>query len=156
MSDVKVHKVRHRLGRQLRAGAQLSVTTALGGAKIRVKKLEPALLAAIDDEIGGMDAALSDLGRGEARAVTHLYHAANRLLGLAGAAPRLDGLGKAALSLCELLDGPAAAAPQDVRPIRVHIDALRILRTELPERDQIIVLAGLKQVRSHAGQRQGA
>lgn len=156
MSDVKVHKVRHRLARQLRAGALLSVTTALGGAKIRVKKLEPALLAAIDDEIDGMDAAMSDLGRGETAAITRLYQAANRLLGLAGAAPRLDGLGKAALSLCELLDGLGGAVPPDVRAIGVHIDALRILRTELPERDQIIVLAGLSQVRSHTGQRQGA
>ena len=66
MSDVKVHRVKYRLARQLRAGAQLSVTTALGGAKDRVKKLEPAILAAIDDEIAGMDAAVSDLGRGDA------------------------------------------------------------------------------------------
>ncbi len=153
MSDVKVHKVRHRLARQLRAGSQLSVTTALGVAKSRVKKLEPMLLAAIDDEIDGMDAAIGDLKSGSSDAIMPLYNAASRLLGLAGAAPRLDGLGKAALSLCDLLDGLNGAVPPDLRPIGVHIDALRILRTELPERDQIIVLAGLAQVRSHKGRR---
>lgn len=153
MSEVKVHKVKHRLARQLRAGAQLSVTTALGGAKTRVKKLEPELLIAIDDEIDGMDAAAGELKAGDVLAIARLYQAANRLLGLAGAAPRLAGLGKAALSLCELLDALDGAAPADQRPIAVHIDALRILRTDLPERDQILVLAGLKQVRSHTSQR---
>ena len=152
MSDVKVHRVKYRLARQLRAGAQLSVTTALGGAKDRVKKLEPAILAAIDDEIAGMDAAVSDLGRGDAAAVSRLYQAANRLLGLAGAAPRLEALGKAALSLCELLDA-LDGVPADFRPIAVHIDALRILRTQLPERDQFLVLGGLSKVRRHKPRR---
>lgn len=153
MSEVKVHKVKYRLAQQLRTGAMLSTATALGSAKDRVRKIEPALLAAIDDEIAGMDEAMGVLKDGDATAIGRLYAAANRLLGLAGAAVRLAGLGKAALSLCELLDGLDGSAPADLRPIAVHIDALRILRTDLPERDQFIVLGGLSKVRSHKPKR---
>ena len=156
MNDVKVHKVKYRLARQLRDGALLSVTTALGSAKTRVKQLEPALLAAIDDEIDGMDAALATLRGGDASAIARIYQAPTRLLGLAGAASRLEGLGKAALSLCELLDALEGAVPGDLRPVAVHIDAPRILRTELPERDQHVVLGGLAQVRTRTARRPDA
>jgi len=156
MSEVKLHKVQYRLARQLKSGAMLSTTTALGGAKDRVKKLEPKLLAAIDDEIARQDVAYQELGNGEAFGLFRMYESANRVLGLAGAAPRLAGLGKAALSLCDLLDGQKGAIPSDLRPVRVHLDALRILRTDLPERDQLVVLAGLSKVRSHKPQQPGA
>lgn len=149
MTDVKVHKVQYRLARQLKSGAMLSATTALGGAKDRMKKLEPRLLAAIDDEFARQDVAFEELGNGEAYGLIRLYDSTNRLLGLAGAAPRLEALGKAALSLCDLLDGRKGVVPSDLRPIRVHLDALRILKTDLPERDQLVVLAGLSKVRAH-------
>lgn len=152
MSAVEVRKVQYRLARQLRTGAMLSTTTALGGAKDRVKKLEPKILAAIDDEIAGQGVAFAGLELGEAEGLGRLYDSANRLLGLAGVAPRLAGLGKAALSLCDLLDGLKGVVPDDLRPIGVHLDALRILRTDLPERDQLVVLAGLSKVRSHKAQ----
>lgn len=149
MSEVKVHKVQYRLARQLKSGAMLSTTTALGGAKDRVKKLEPKILAAIDDEFARQDVAYQELGAGDAYGLIRLYDASNRLLGLAGAAQRLEAMGKAALSLCDLLDALKGVVPADLRPIRVHLDALRILKTDLPERDQLVVVAGLSKVRTH-------
>jgi hypothetical protein len=149
MSEVKVHKVRYRLANQLRDGSKLSISIALKGAKDRVKALEPELLAAIDAEFARLDAGVAAIGQGDPTGLKLMYDTANGLLGLAGAAPRLGALGKAALSLCELLDGLGGELPADARPIAVHVDALRILKTDLPERDQFVVLGGLSKVRSH-------
>ncbi|MDZ4372750.1 MAG: hypothetical protein U1C74_15175 [Phenylobacterium sp.] len=155
MSEVKIHKVRYRLANQLREGSKLSIATALKGAKSRVEALEPALLLAIEGEFVRLDEGVAALQLGAPDGLTLVYDTANGLLGLAGAAPRLGALGKAALSLCELLDGLNGAIPEDLRPIAVHIDALRILRHELPERDQFMVLAGLSKVRAHASRAPG-
>ena len=147
MSLVKIHRVRHRIAAKLRTGASISVPTALKGAQARVKTLEPVLLAAIEAEFGVLDEAFLALRGGDAAGVAALYETADRLVGLAAAAPRLAGLGKAALSLCDLLDSLAGAVPDDLRPIAVHIDALRILRGDTPERDQLVVLGGLAKLR---------
>lgn len=154
--NVKVHKVQYRLARQLKSAGGLSTTTALGSAKDRVKKLEPKVLAAIDDELARQDVAFGELGKGDAYGLIRLYDAANRLLGLAGVSELLTNFGKAALNLCDLLDGQKGVIPADLRPIRVHMDALRILKTGLPERDQLVVLAGLGKVRTHKAQQSDA
>jgi hypothetical protein len=116
-----------------------------------VKTLEPALLAAIEAEFTALDAAHAALQAGDAAGVTAMYDTANGMVGLAGAAPRLDGLAKAALSLCDLLDSLDGAVPDDLRPIAVHVDALRVLRADLPERDQLVVLGGLAKLRGRYG-----
>lgn len=152
MSEVKVHKVQYRLARQLKSGAMISTATALGVAKDRVKKIEPKVLAAIEEEFARQDAAFADLKQGEAIGLIRMYGSTNRLLGLAGGAHRLENMGKAALSLCDLLDAQNGVVPADLRPIRVHLDALRILKTDLDERDQAVVLAGLTKVRAHKAQ----
>lgn len=156
MSEVKVHKVQYRLARQLKSGAMISTATALGVAKDRVKKIEPKVLAAIEEEFARQDAAFADLTQGEAIGLIRMYGSTNRLLGLAGGAHRLENMGKAALSLCDLLDSMNGVVPTDLRPIRVHLDALRILKTDLDERDQEVVLAGLTQVRAHKAQKTSA
>lgn len=147
MSDVKVHKVRYRLAAKLREGAKISTATAQQSAQDRVKALEPKLLAVIEAEFAQLEEGYRVLQAGDAGGVETLYDTANRILGLAGAAPRLKALGTAALSLCDLIDSLGGSLPDDLRPVAVHIDALRILRTEMPERDQLMVLGGLTKLR---------
>ena len=156
MSDVKVHRVRYRLATKLREGAKISVATAQQSAQDRVKALEPKLLAAIEAEFTQLDEGCRALQDGDANGVGTLYDTGNRILGLAGAAPRLKALGTAALSLCDLLDGLGGALPDDLRPITVHIDTLRVLRTEMLERDQLIVLGGLTKLRGYYGRKAAA
>ncbi len=153
MSAAKIHRVRHRIASQLTTGAKISVPTALKGAQDRVKALEPTLLAAIEAEFAVLDEAFRTLRSGDSAGVTALYETADRLVGLAAAAPRLAGFAKAALSLCDLLDSLAGAIPDDLRPIAVHLDALRALRGDAPERDQLVVLAGLAKLRGRYGPR---
>ena len=83
MSEVKVHKVQYRLARQLKTGAMISTATALGVAKDRVKKIEPKVLAAIEQEFARQDDAFADLTQGEAIGLIRMYGSTNRLLGLA-------------------------------------------------------------------------
>lgn len=149
MSDVKVHKVRYKLATKLREGAKISVATAQQSAQDRVKALEPKLLAAIEIEIAVLDEGYKALQRADASGIGRMYTTADGIVGLAGAAPRLKALGAASLSLCDLLDGLRGALPSDLRPIAVHIDALRVLKTEMPERDQLVVLGGLTKLRDH-------
>lgn len=149
MSDVKVHKVRYKLATKLREGAKISVATAQQSARDRVKALEPKLLAAIDAELAILDEGYKALQGADASGVRRMYETADGIVGLAGAAPRLKALGTASLALCDLLDGLRGAVPSDLRPIAVHLDALRVLKTEMAERDQMVVLGGLTKLRNH-------
>lgn len=149
MSEVKVHKVRYKLATKLREGAKISVATAQQSAQDRVKALEPKLLAVIETQLAVLDEGYKALQGGDPSGVGRMYETADGIVGLAGAAPRLKALGTASLSLCDLLDGLHGEAPSDLRPIAVHLDALRVLKTDMPERDQLVVLGGLTKLRDH-------
>jgi len=157
MSEVKVHRVRHRLATKLKTGANLSVATALGSAKDRVQKLEPKIVAVAETEIAQLEALLERMKQGDRVALSLIYQTSDRLVGLAAAAPRLEGFAKAALSLCDVVDGLKGVAPSDTRSIELHISALRtLIAPAAQEREQQAVLAGLAQLRAHFKARESA
>jgi hypothetical protein len=113
----------------------------LSEAGQRLEAIRDPTLAHIDRVVERIQQLGRVLGEAPDPAAAHkLYHLANEICGIAGAFGLIH-LGKAAYSLCELLDRLDAANKWNWVAVQVHLDGLQLLRTnagEDAERDQII------------------
>jgi hypothetical protein len=106
-------------------------------------------------EIGALVDRLQELGRelgGDAdpAKVQRLYQLSNEIYGIAGTFGLIH-LGKAAYSLCDLLDQLGVAQTWNWPAVRVHLDSIRLLRTrqDQPEAERDAIIEGLLSVVSH-------
>lgn len=156
MTESKNIKVKNRLGDLMRQPGGRSLVEALRGAQKRIEKISPDLLAGVDRSIARMEKAAASLGDSpDAPAVTEIYQAANDIIALAGLVgyPALD---EVAHGLCELIDAFRAEGVWHDQAIRVHIDAVQLLRG-LRADDKAAcdkVLSGLRAVWLRFGVRQ--
>lgn len=111
-----------RLKRMLKEPGGIRVTDALDRADAAIESIRDVCLLAIDKKI----AAISNLDRGEG-AIDQRYVISNEIFAEAGVLG-LAELSDVAHNLCELLSADNHAVVSE-RAVRVHVDAMRALRT---------------------------
>lgn len=151
MSEIIYHQPPRRLAELMRRPGGLKLSDALKRAEQGLHFMQDACLESIDEAIGRVAGTLDKLTAApqDATALAELYAAGDEIVGLAGPA-QLEPLGAAAYSLCELVDRFQAGARVLPAAVKVHLDALVMLRRPPAEIGGPVaaraVLAGLKQV----------
>ena len=149
MSMVKRFAPPNRLAHFVNTADGITLAEALARADANLDEIRPPSLERIDE-------ALAELGakappHPSSAQVERIYGLANELAGTAGVFG-LTGLGRAAYSLCELLDGMKGPGGWNAGAVTVHLDGLRLLRAEdggaLPPEAVAAVLTGLDKVRA--------
>jgi hypothetical protein len=153
MSTVRRHVVPNRLAHFVNTADGITLAEALARADAKLEEIRPPSLERIDEILAELGAkAPGEPAPGE---VERVYRLANELAGTAGVFG-LAGLGRAAFSLCELLDAYRGGAPWGAAAVTVHLDGLRLLRGEssgaLPPAAVAAVLAGLDKVVARVGE----
>jgi hypothetical protein len=147
MSFVKRFTTPNRLAHFVNTPDGIPLAEAIARAEANVAEIKPPSLDYIDEllaELGAKaptDPSLAEMDR--------IYRIANELAGLGGLFD-LASLGRAAYSLCDLVDGFRTAGAWNAPAVTVHLEGLRLLRQEdsgamHPEVARS-VLAGLDQV----------
>jgi chemotaxis protein histidine kinase CheA len=147
MTTVRRYTTPNRLAHFVNTADGITLADALARADANLEEIRPPSLQRIDE-------ALAELGAKAPAAPTpaevdRLYRLANELAGTA-AVFGLTGLGRAAYSLCELLDVLKSAPAWNAAAVTVHLEGLRLLRGEdsgaLTPEAIAAVLAGLDKV----------
>jgi len=136
----------NRLAKLIKIPGGKRIADALAEARANLDELEEVCLGEIDAAVRAVQEASSAADRTPA-SFEAVYAAANAMIGLAGLFGRED-LGKAAHSLCELLDRAGcweACAPV---ALKVHVDSLVLLRNPnaLSAEERERILEGLEKV----------
>jgi hypothetical protein len=157
MSTVRRYITPNRLTHFVNTADGIPLAEAIARAEANVAEIKPP-------SVEHIDALLAELGPKPPTApapaeVDRLYRIANELAGICGLFD-LPSVGKAAYSLCELLDFLRTAGSWNTAAVAVHLDGLRLLRQEdtgaLPPQAAATVLAGLDQVVQRIGDTAGA
>jgi chemotaxis protein histidine kinase CheA len=153
MSTVRRYTTPNRLAHFVNTADGITLAEALARADAKLEEIRPPSLERIDE-------ALAELGAKAPAApsapeVDRLYRLANELAGTAGVFG-LAGLGRAAYSLCELLDVLKTAASWNAAAVTVHLEGLRLLRgadeAAMPPEATAAILAGLDKVVARVGE----
>lgn len=150
MGVVKVIPYVNRLAKAIAAPGGKRVGDAVADANANLMTIKEPCLEALDvllAQIGELSASRDP----DATALNQMYEHANEAIGIAGVFG-LPDLGKAAYSLCELIDSRPPGHGVGRRALDVHIDSLRLLRTGdiMPEPERAAMVAGLVAVVDHA------
>lgn len=147
--SVRYIPYQNRLAKLIRGAGGKSFEDAVGDADANLKGIEDASLSVLDQKIEEIRQLAAAPPAPQTR--ERLYAAANEIVGLGGVFG-LPDLSQAAYSLCELIDQSAAGGP-GVEAVRVHIDALRLLRLgeAAPPAERRQVLEGLRDVVRRSG-----
>jgi len=153
MSEAHKIKVKNHLADMMRQPGGRSVIEALRGAEARLDRNKGQFLEALDRSISRMEVAGPQLNEApNGAAATEIYQAANDMIAMAGVVgyPALD---EVAHGLCDLIDVLRIEGNWNDQAIRVHVDAVQLLRGLRPE-DEIArekVLEGLRKVWTRFG-----
>jgi hypothetical protein len=123
---VRVIPYKNRLAKLIQAPGGKRVADALADARANLDKIADLCLGEIDAAIAGIQAAAGAAER-TPESFEVVYVASNNMIGLAGLFGRED-LGKAAHSLCELLDRAGGWDRCPPVALKVHVDSLVLLR----------------------------
>jgi hypothetical protein len=153
MSTVRRHAVPNRLAHFVNTADGITLAEALARADAKLEEIRPPSLERIDEALAALGVRAP--ATPEPVEVDRLYRLANELAGTAGVFG-LAGLGRAAYSLCELLDAQRGAAAWNAAAVTVHLEGMRLLRAEdsgaLAPPAVAAVLAGLDKVVARVGQ----
>ena len=147
MSLVRRISTPNRLAQFVNTADGVPLAEALARADANLEEIRPPSVAHIDALLAALPARAS--AEPHAGEVEGLYGTAKELAGLAGVFG-LEALGRAAYSLCELLDIQRAGGGWSAAAVTVHLEGLRLLRQEdsgaLTPEAISAVLAGLDKV----------
>lgn len=122
-----------RLARLMERSGGLTVAEALERAEAGLAQIAPPCRESLDRALAQADSVgRSQHGAPTAETLSALYALADEIFGLAGPAGEAD-VGAAAYSLCELIDKSQTGAAIKPAAIRVHLDALSLLRRPASE-----------------------
>lgn len=148
MSTVRKFKVPNKLAQQMFGRGGKMVKDAIADAESAVGELRDDALAVLDTLLEGM---MQAYGPGVAEPqgdLEALYIKATAIIDVAGFLPD-SGLAEASISLCDLIDACQEAGVTDWPSVRVHLDALALLRKQgetLGPTGREIVLKGLRKL----------
>ena len=147
MSLVRRSSHPNRLTHFVNTADGIPLAEAIAAADAKLVDIKPPGLVHIDAVMAELDANAPT--KPSAAEIERLYRIANELAGV-GAVFGLPALGRAAYSLCELLDALRTRESWNAAAVGVHLDGLRLLRQEdagtLTPEAITAVLAGLDQV----------
>jgi len=149
MSAVRVHRPKYALAAMLRKPGGKTVAEAVEAADANLDGLKDAAWPQLDERLARVESGFEGYGEAFDEAlITEHYQMAVALIGLPSLCG-LDALENAAHSLCDLLDRLRTTGKWDRDGVRVHIQALRLLRSLPPGEEAMAapVLDGLRKVR---------
>ncbi len=156
MSAIQYFMPVNTLKHALDAGKPKLASQAIAQAQSNLNALAGDCLIYIDDLLAQLEAMTSPVSdKWTEGAMKETYTLAVRFIGPASLAGLAD-LEHAARGLCELSDALIESARNDRGPVRVHVEAMRLLRhpDAIPAKAEL--LAGLEQVRLRFAARPGA
>lgn len=153
MSVVRKFKVPNKLAQQMFGRGGKMVKDAIADAESGVAELRDDALDVLDALLAGMATAYGSEAPAPDADFEALYIKATAIIDVAGFLPD-SGLAEAAVSLCDLIDACQEADVADWPSVRVHLDALALLRKRgeaLGPTGREAVLEGLRKLsRRHA------
>lgn len=149
MTYRKVFFPPNRLGEALAAARPMNAQHGIAKSLENIRMLGNECLTHMDALIGDLDTRLEacDGPLGD-EALTDLYSIAVRMIGI-GYVLDLPEIDAAARSLCDLIDDLSSHPAPSQGPVRVHIDALRLLRQRPAPSVRLELLTGLERLRKH-------
>ncbi len=127
----------------------LTIEEATAAAEANLISIRDECLASLDEALGVVFEHVPGLvSRPSKDGAETVYQAANQVVSLAGLC-QLEALGKAAFSLCDLVDKSRTLKRWNSAALDAHLNALRVLRNPEAIADQHALgqmLTGLKQV----------
>jgi hypothetical protein len=123
---VRVIPYKNRLAKLIQQPGGKRIAEALADARANLDEIADLCLGEIDAAIGAIQGASKSPER-TPESFDTVYRASNDMLGLAGLFGRED-LGRAAHSLCELLDRAGGWERLPPVALKVHVDSLALLR----------------------------
>jgi len=148
MSVVRKFKVPNKLAQQMFGRGGKMVKDAIADADAQVAELNEQGLEVLDALLTGMMAAYGPDVAHPDPDLEALYIKATAIIDVAGFLPD-SGLAEASISLCDLIDACQEADAIDWPSVRVHLDALMLLRRQgqnLGPTGREMVLEGLRKV----------
>lgn len=152
MTRAKITMRTPRLATLLGKRGGLTEDQAVSAAEEKLEAIRGSGLAAVDDMLGRLQAALAPANQADEAAREQMYRIADSLVGV-GAAVGLPALSDAAYSLCELLDGLAEQQRWNAMAVGVHVNSMKLLRAASAAKDaeaRRTVLEGLRQATAAA------
>lgn len=149
MTAIKYSAPENRLASALSSARPLLAQRAIERATENLAHLGDECAAYVDQLLGSLRD-IFELYKVDQRpeALSDMYQLSLRFIGSASLAG-CDDLEKAAKSLCDVIDGMMERGQTDPEPIRVHVDALRMLRHPAALGDAAAdLLMGLQRVRA--------
>ena len=147
MSFVRRTSHPNRLANFVNTPDGIPLAEALARAEAKLEEIRPPTVERIDQVLEELGAKAPPSP--SASEINAIYRAANEIAGTAGVFG-LPALGRAAYSLCELVDGLRTTGTWNAAAVTVHLEGLRLLRGEdsgaLPPEAIAAVLAGLDKV----------
>jgi hypothetical protein len=137
---------KNKLAKLIQAPGGKRIAAALADAQANLDQIADLCLAELDKSIAAIHRASAAPDK-TPESFDTVYAAANDMTGLAGLFGRKD-LGKAAHSLCELLDRSAGWEGCSPVALKVHVDSLTLLRhPDVLSAEQLAdILDGLERV----------
>lgn len=148
MSTVRKFKVPNKLAQQMFGRGGKMVKDAIAEAESAVGELRDDALAVLDTLLEGMIQAYGPAGAEPQDDLEALYIKATAIIDVAGFLPD-SGLAEASVCLCDLIDACQEAGVTDWPSVRVHLDALSLLRKQgesLGPAGRETVLEGLRKL----------
>lgn len=137
------------LAKLLEGPGGIAVNHAVARAETNLGAARDDYVADVDRNLARLEALLPPSARPPAPdAASEAYLRANEVAGIAGVGG-LDAVGKAAFSLCELLDRMNASGRWNGEAVSVHMAAIKLLRGMSGKSGEAAVLKGLRQVVAH-------
>ncbi|HYE44494.1 MAG TPA: hypothetical protein VEA44_01845 [Caulobacter sp.] len=149
MSEVHFYRPKMRLAKLLREPGGKTIAEAVNDARAGLDTLGAECLREVDDCLCRIETTFEALPPSfDADALRNLYRVVNSLVGLPGVAG-LAEMERATYSLADLLDRMVTAGAFEREAARVHVQALRLLRSPdaLGAKAVSEVLQGLGKVR---------
>lgn len=138
--------VPNRLAALVRKPGGKPIAQAIADAEINLEEIRDACIEALDLILEQMSDVAPKLRTGEDHeALQELYRLSNEVVGIAGVF-NLGDVGRAAYSLCDLLDRFDTKGEISAPALLVHMDSLRLLRLGLPDGEVDRILDGLQAV----------
>ncbi len=150
MSEVRYIPNVNRLAKAMSGPGGKKVSQALDDADAGLAELTPPGVEAIDEALEAILSAVAAPGPLSAENREAIYREANRINAM-GALFGLADMGKAAFSLCEVIDLLDVDLPSGRPAVDAHVRSLRILRGGglLPTAEGEALLAGLDSLLAH-------
>jgi hypothetical protein len=144
MSVVRFIPSENRLSKAMSGPGGKPMSKAIADAEAGVEVLFPPGVEAIDEALDTILSALAEQGPLTVDMRETVYGAANRINAMA-ALFGLAGMGKAAWSLCEVLDLLDEDPPSGRPAVETHVHSLKVLRSGalLPEAETSALVAAL-------------